>query len=104
MLFLLFIVSLLFKARQTFFLRCLYHCTVAAYELNAVCSFSFEMISLYVSCSDSCGTVCDSNFWLDLNYLEVAKAAQSCAAHFTALLYTEIYVDKVKANMEDSLR
>ncbi|XP_026219215.1 serine-protein kinase ATM [Anabas testudineus] len=54
--------------------------------------------------SNSCGTVCDSNFWLDLNYLEVAKAAQSCSAHFTALLYTEIYVDKIKANMEESLR
>ncbi|XP_031608533.1 serine-protein kinase ATM isoform X2 [Oreochromis aureus] len=50
----------------------------------------------------SFGTVCDSNFWLDLNYLEVAKAAQSCSAHFTALLYTEIYVDKIKANMEES--
>ncbi|KAM9358741.1 serine-protein kinase ATM [Symphorus nematophorus] len=52
--------------------------------------------------SSSCGTVCDSNFWLELNYLEVAKAAQSCSAHFTALLYTEIYIDKIKANMEES--
>ncbi|KAM7413396.1 hypothetical protein PAMA_020672 [Pampus argenteus] len=54
--------------------------------------------------SSSCGTVCDSNFWLELNYMEVAKAAQSCSAHFTALLYTEIYVDKIKANMEESCR
>ncbi|XP_061537263.1 serine-protein kinase ATM isoform X2 [Phycodurus eques] len=54
--------------------------------------------------SKSCGTVCDSNFWLDLNYLEVAKAAQSCSAHFTALLYTEIYVDKIKSNLEDTRR
>ncbi|XP_070761541.1 serine-protein kinase ATM isoform X3 [Enoplosus armatus] len=54
--------------------------------------------------SNSCGTVCESNFWLELNYLEVAKAAQSCSAHFTALLYTEIYVDKIKANMEESRR
>ncbi|XP_037534430.1 serine-protein kinase ATM [Nematolebias whitei] len=53
---------------------------------------------------DSCGTVCDSNFWLDLNYLEVARAAQSCSAHFTALLCTEIYVDKIKANREESCR
>uniref|UniRef100_A0A672H734 non-specific serine/threonine protein kinase n=1 Tax=Salarias fasciatus TaxID=181472 RepID=A0A672H734_SALFA len=44
---------------------------------------------------------CDSNFWLELNYLEVAKAAQSCSAHFTALLYIEIYVDKIKANLEE---
>ncbi|XP_061682550.1 serine-protein kinase ATM isoform X3 [Syngnathoides biaculeatus] len=54
--------------------------------------------------SKSCGTVCDSNFWLDLNYLEVAKAAQSCSAHFTALLYTEIYVDRIKSNLEETRR
>ncbi|KAM3874841.1 serine-protein kinase ATM [Diretmus argenteus] len=54
--------------------------------------------------SASCGTVCHSNFWLELNYLEVAMAAQSCSAHFTALLYSEIYVDKIKANMEESRR
>ena len=59
---------------------------------------------LRLSSSTSCGTVCDSNFWLELNYLEVAKAAQSCSAHFTALLYTEIYVDKIKANTEESRR
>ncbi|XP_029922757.1 serine-protein kinase ATM isoform X2 [Myripristis murdjan] len=54
--------------------------------------------------SNSCGTVCHSNFWLELNYLEVAVAAQSCSAHFTALLYSEIYVDKIKANMEEGRR
>ncbi|XP_073095404.1 serine-protein kinase ATM isoform X2 [Manis javanica] len=42
----------------------------------------------------SLGTVYDDAFWLELNYLEVAKVAQSCAAHFTALLYAEIYADK----------
>lgn len=47
----------------------------------------------------SSGTVFDDTFWLELNYLEVAKVAQSCAAHFTALLYAEIYADK--KNMED---
>ncbi|KAM9220531.1 serine-protein kinase ATM isoform 2-T2 [Dugong dugon] len=45
------------------------------------------------------GTVFDDAFWLDLNYLEVAKVAQSCAAHFTALLYAEIYADQ--KNMDD---
>ncbi|XP_006833863.1 PREDICTED: serine-protein kinase ATM [Chrysochloris asiatica] len=45
------------------------------------------------------GTVFDDAFWLDLNYLEVAKVAQSCAAHFTALLYAEIYADQ--KNMGD---
>ncbi|XP_006899108.1 PREDICTED: serine-protein kinase ATM [Elephantulus edwardii] len=44
-------------------------------------------------------TVFDDAFWLDLNYLEVAKVAQSCAAHFTALLYAEIYADQ--KNMDD---
>ncbi|KAB0391534.1 hypothetical protein E2I00_011059 [Balaenoptera physalus] len=47
----------------------------------------------------SSGTVFDDAFWLELNYLEVAKVAQSCAAHFTALLYVEIYADK--KNMDD---
>ncbi|KAJ8368814.1 hypothetical protein SKAU_G00088420 [Synaphobranchus kaupii] len=54
--------------------------------------------------STSHGTVCDSNFWLELNYLEVARAAESCSAHFTALLYSEIYVDKVKSNLAENQR
>ncbi|XP_036392547.1 LOW QUALITY PROTEIN: serine-protein kinase ATM [Megalops cyprinoides] len=52
--------------------------------------------------SSTCGTICHSNFWLELNYLEVACAAQSCSAHFTALLYAEIYVDKIKTGLEES--
>ncbi len=48
--------------------------------------------------------MCDSNFWLDLNYLEVAGAAQMYSAHFTALLYSEIYVDKIRSNMEQNRR
>ncbi|KAI4877690.1 hypothetical protein NFI96_016764 [Prochilodus magdalenae] len=50
------------------------------------------------------GTVCEANFWLDLNYLEVARAAQLCSAHFTALLYSEIYVDNIRTNMEEKRR
>ncbi|KAM6342207.1 serine-protein kinase ATM isoform 3-T4 [Podargus strigoides] len=46
------------------------------------------------------GTVFDDSFWLDLNYLEVAIAAQSCAAHFTALLYAEIYADKINIDKQ----
>lgn len=38
-------------------------------------------------------TLWDNNFWLDLDYLEVASAAQRCSAYFTALLYTEIWAD-----------
>ncbi|XP_060761720.1 serine-protein kinase ATM [Neoarius graeffei] len=54
--------------------------------------------------SAGCGTVCESNFWLDLNYLEVARAAQLCSAHFTALLYSEIYVDNIRNSMEEKHR
>ncbi|XP_030303671.1 serine-protein kinase ATM isoform X2 [Calypte anna] len=46
------------------------------------------------------GTVFDDSFWLDLNYLEVAIGAQSCAAHFTALLYAEIYADKINKDKQ----
>lgn len=48
------------------------------------------------------GTVFDDAFWLELNYLEVAKVAQSCAAHFTALLYAEVYADR--KSMDDQER
>ncbi|XP_051881913.1 serine-protein kinase ATM isoform X4 [Pristis pectinata] len=49
-------------------------------------------------------TVWNDNFWLDLNYLEVALTAQSCAAHFTALLYAEIYADKIRSEEEELKR
>uniref|UniRef100_A0AAY4EFS2 non-specific serine/threonine protein kinase n=1 Tax=Denticeps clupeoides TaxID=299321 RepID=A0AAY4EFS2_9TELE len=52
----------------------------------------------------STGTVCDSNFWLELNYLEVSRGAQLCSAHFTALLYCEIYLDKLRSDLEESHR
>ena len=37
------------------------------------------------------GTQWDNNFWLDLDFLAVAKAAHVCSAHFTSLLFTEIW-------------
>ncbi|XP_066438184.1 serine-protein kinase ATM [Eleutherodactylus coqui] len=49
-------------------------------------------------------TAFEDNFWLDLDYLEVAMAVQSCAAHFTALLYTEIYADKIKLDGEQKAK
>uniref|UniRef100_A0A8C5ALW6 non-specific serine/threonine protein kinase n=1 Tax=Gadus morhua TaxID=8049 RepID=A0A8C5ALW6_GADMO len=52
----------------------------------------------------SSSAVGDTNSWLELNFLEVARAAQACSAHFTALLYSEIYVDKIKASTEESRR
>ncbi|XP_062983150.1 serine-protein kinase ATM [Elgaria multicarinata webbii] len=45
-------------------------------------------------------TVFEDSFWLELNYLQVAMAAQSCAAHFTALLYAEIYADKINLSKQ----
>ncbi|KAG8452945.1 hypothetical protein GDO86_004664 [Hymenochirus boettgeri] len=50
------------------------------------------------------GTTFDDNFWLDLDYLEVAMVVQSCSAHFTALLYSEIYADKIKQDGEQQAR
>lgn len=50
-----------------------------------------------------CGTWCiclwlpwfrtqwENNFWLDLDFLSVAKAAMQCSAYFTALLYMEVW-------------
>lgn len=36
-------------------------------------------------------TVWDNNFWLDVNYLHIAKAALYCSAHFSTVLYAEIW-------------
>ena len=38
-------------------------------------------------------TAWDNNFWLNLNYLDVAWAAHNCAAHFLAVLLAEIWWD-----------
>uniref|UniRef100_A0A4W4G4B4 non-specific serine/threonine protein kinase n=1 Tax=Electrophorus electricus TaxID=8005 RepID=A0A4W4G4B4_ELEEL len=54
--------------------------------------------------SSECGTVCESNFWLELTYLDVARAAQVCSGHFTALLYCEIYVDNMSTAREATRR
>ncbi|XP_060082468.1 serine-protein kinase ATM-like [Ylistrum balloti] len=47
-------------------------------------------------------TAWDNNFWLDLNYLHVAKAALYCSAHFTTVLYSEIWCDVHRQQEEDS--
>uniref|UniRef100_K1QG16 Serine-protein kinase ATM n=1 Tax=Magallana gigas TaxID=29159 RepID=K1QG16_MAGGI len=36
-------------------------------------------------------TVWDNNFWLDVNYLHIAKAALYCSSHFSTVLYAEIW-------------
>ena len=35
-----------------------------------------------------------NNFWMDLNYLYVAQAARWCHAHFSAVMYAEIWLDR----------
>lgn len=49
------------------------------------------------------GTQWDNNFWLELDYLEVASAAQRCSAYFTALLYTEIWADIERLSLHDCI-
>ena len=46
---------------------------------------------LHLFCRRGTCTHWDNNFWLDLDFLSVAKAAQVCSAHFTSLLFTEIW-------------
>ncbi|XP_060585424.1 serine-protein kinase ATM-like [Ruditapes philippinarum] len=45
-------------------------------------------------------TVWDNNFWLDVDYLQVAMAAQYCSAHFTALMFAEIWCDVQRERSE----
>ena len=49
----------------------------------------------YYSCLSSypgvASTPWDNNFWLDLDFLDVARAAQRCSSYFTSLLYIEIW-------------
>ncbi|XP_033740359.1 serine-protein kinase ATM-like [Pecten maximus] len=47
-------------------------------------------------------TAWDNNFWMDLNYLHVAKAALYCSAHFTTVLYSEIWCDAHRQQHEES--
>lgn len=48
------------------------------------------------------GSPWDNNFWLDINYLLLAKSAQLCQAHFTCLLYSEIWCNINKSQTETS--
>jgi len=36
-------------------------------------------------------TAWDNNFWLEVNYLDLAKAAQFCGAFLSSILYSEIH-------------
>ncbi|CAC5396816.1 ATM [Mytilus coruscus] len=38
-------------------------------------------------------TAWDNNFWLDLDFLHIAKAAMYCSAHFSVILFAEIWCD-----------
>ena len=44
-------------------------------------------------CRKRRGTAWDNNFWLDLDYLQVAQAALNVQNYFTAVLFAEIWCD-----------
>ncbi|XP_033125672.1 serine-protein kinase ATM-like [Anneissia japonica] len=48
-------------------------------------------------------TAWDNNFWLELDYLVVAMAAKACSAHFTCILYTEIWCDQQRNGNDDMM-
>eukprot|EP00794_Sanderia_malayensis_P017373 gene17373-19112_t len=49
----------------------------------------------------------DNNFWLDVNYFELAQVAFDCSSYFTAVMFTEVWCDiqrdKVAPDCQDSL-
>ncbi|XP_055888527.1 serine-protein kinase ATM-like isoform X2 [Biomphalaria glabrata] len=48
-------------------------------------------------------TAWDNNFWLDINYLDIAQAALFCGAYFSTILFAEIWWDvKINAVSVDS--
>ena len=46
---------------------------------------------IFVFYSKGPSTPWDNNFWLDLDFLSIAMAAQYCSAYFTSLLCIEIW-------------
>ncbi|XP_062590469.1 serine-protein kinase ATM-like isoform X2 [Saccostrea cucullata] len=49
-------------------------------------------------------TVWDNNYWLDINYLHIAKAALSCSAHFSTVFYAEIWCNYQRIKQEEALK
>jgi len=47
----------------------------------------------WICCRRKEMTTWDNNFWLDLDYLQVSRAAQYCSAHFSTVLFAEIWCD-----------
>ncbi|CAM1304006.1 ATM (predicted) [Pycnogonum litorale] len=43
----------------------------------------------------------DDNFWLNVDYLDIAEAARFCSAYFTSLLYCEIWIEQYKQNIDE---
>ncbi len=57
-------------------------CILCIFRESGVFYFSYL---LYFS------SVWDSNFWLELDFLQVSKAAIACSSYFTGLLFLEIW-------------
>jgi len=64
--------------------------TVCDYNFLLALVFFFNKFNLNVVWILLRLTPWDNNLWLDVNYLELAKAAQHCGAFLTSILYTEI--------------
>ncbi|CAL4109019.1 unnamed protein product, partial [Meganyctiphanes norvegica] len=43
----------------------------------------------------------ESNLWLKVDYLQIAKAAQFCGAHFSSLLYIELYLETLRQKLQE---
>ncbi|KAG1660148.1 Serine-protein kinase ATM [Nymphon striatum] len=43
--------------------------------------------------SNSSSTPWTNNFWLDVDYLEIAQAAKFCSAYFASILFIEIWIE-----------
>jgi len=62
-------------------------------QSSSVDSFSgHNVICVLVICSTS-RTAWDNNFWLQVDYLQLANAALNVSSYFTCLLYIEIWAE-----------
>ena len=56
-------------------------------------TFLFDVFDWLILSRKRKATAWDNNFWLDLDYLQVAQAALNVQLYFTAVLYAEIWCD-----------
>ncbi|XP_048753406.2 serine-protein kinase ATM-like isoform X2 [Ostrea edulis] len=49
-------------------------------------------------------SIWDNNFWLDVNYLHIAKAALFCSSQFSTVMYAEIWCNCQRKQQEETLK